>query len=100
MAWQLIDGLDAGKGFLETSDYSTYPHRAQHIYETDRFGSVLEVPLIWMNERIGVLFVSAEEGRQFREFSADRLQRIADLATLAIQRCSLLSRIESISDAS
>ncbi|MFZ0749693.1 MAG: hypothetical protein WAM70_10070, partial [Pyrinomonadaceae bacterium] len=100
MAWRLIDGHDNGKSFLETSDYSQYEFRARDIYEIDRFGSVLEVPMVWLNETIGVLFVAAEPGRKFGEFSATRLQRIADLATLAIQRFRLLERIEKISDAS
>jgi GAF domain-containing protein len=97
MAWQLIDGHD---DFLQTSDYSTYPHQARQFRELKRFGSVLEVPMIWLEERIGVLYVAAETGIEFTEFHAHRLQRIADIATLAIQRCRLLDRIESLSDAS
>ena len=97
MAWQLIDSND---DFLQTPDYSTYPHQARQFREAKRFGSVLEVPMIWLEERIGVLYVAAETGIEFTEFHAHRLQRIADIATLAIQRCRLLDRIESLSDAS
>jgi len=99
MAWQLIDGKDGGQGYLETTDYSEYKEAARQFKETGRFGSVLEVPMTWLDERIGVLFVAGVKGRKFSKFSADRLQRIADIATLAIQRCRLLNRIENISNA-
>jgi len=97
MAWQLID---SNEDFLQTSDYSKYPYQSQQFQETSRHKSVLEVPLIWLNQRIGVLFVAAAKGIEFTEFHAGRLQRIADIATLAIQRCRLLGRIESLSNAS
>jgi GAF domain-containing protein len=99
MAWQLIDGQDHGQGYLESTDYQNYPFAAEQFKETGRFGSVLEVPMTWLGERIGVLFVAGKKGRKFTRFSADRLQRIADIATLAIQRCRLLDRIEDISNA-
>jgi len=92
MAWQLIT---SDKPSMTTSNYAEYEHRST-LYE-GRFGSVLEVPLLRQSERIGVVYLSDVLGRTFTDFDANLLQRFADMATIALQHCSLLARMKKLS---
>ena len=92
MAWRLVEGTDP---FLRTDDYASYENRALKLGE--RFGSVVEVPLIRQSERVGVIYLSDERGRHFTKEEAAFLQRFADMATLALQNSSLVKRMERLS---
>lgn len=92
MAWQLIL---SDRPYETTTDYDQYPHRVRS-YE-GKFGSVLEVPLIRLNDRIGVVYLSDGKTRTFTEFDAKLLQRFADIVVIALQHCSLLDRMKELS---
>jgi len=95
MAWQLIR---SNEPFMRASDYDLYDHRST-MYE-GRFGSVLEVPLLHGEERIGIVYLSDVRGRSFTEFDARLLQRFADMATIALHQCNLFGRLKNLSIAS
>lgn len=95
MAWQLIFSLEP---YMFTSDYDKYDYRANFFEGT--FGSVLEVPLLRQDERIGVLYLSDKKGRTFNDLDAKHLQQYADSAVIAIQHCNLVTRMKDISIAS
>ncbi|HVI80633.1 MAG TPA: GAF domain-containing protein [Candidatus Acidoferrum sp.] len=94
MAWQLVDS-DAP--YLTTADYSTYAHRSIPLESS--FGSVLEVPLERLRERIGVIYLSDVIGRRFTDFDAELLRRLADVAIVALQQRDLFGRVEQLSEA-
>ncbi len=95
MAWQL---LLSAEPYMTTKDYDSYEHRAPG-YE-GVFGSVLEVPILRQDERIGIIYLSDARGRTFTDFDARLLQHFADIATIALQQTALVDRMRTLSVAS
>lgn len=78
--------------FLCTDDYDTCPYRAPSYTLPRIFGAVLEVPLIWQGQRIGVLYVDDLRGRPFSELDIEALQLLADHAAIALVNANLVAR--------
>jgi GAF domain-containing protein len=77
--------------YLIVADYHQAPEHAS-IYSHDHlFDAVIEVPLRWQNEVLGVLFVDDHAGRVFTEEDAQRLRLFSDHATLLLKNASLLT---------
>jgi GAF domain-containing protein/signal transduction histidine kinase len=92
MSWQLIL---SNEPFLRTTDYDQDEHRAPGFENV--FGSVLVVPLLRQDERIGVIYLSDVPGRLFTEFDVRLLRHFADIATIALQQTALVERMRSLS---
>jgi PAS domain S-box-containing protein len=56
-----------------------------------RFGSVLEVPLRWQQEGLGVLYIDDVAGRKFSEEEARLLSLFADQAAISLASSDLLT---------
>lgn len=95
MSWRLILSEEP---FLRTTDYDHYEHRAPGFENV--FGSVLVVPLLRQEERIGVIYLSDVRGRVFTPFDARLLRHFADIATIALQQTALVDRMRTLSVAS
>lgn len=70
--------------FMIIDDYNNWVGRAEIYSEKRPFGSVLEVPLIWSQEHLGVLYVDDVVGRKFNREDATLLQLFADHAAIAL----------------
>lgn len=70
---------------LIVNDYRTWPARARPYEGLDHFESVLEVPLIWHEERIGIFYLEAEAARSFSKKDAELLQLFADQVTITLK---------------
>ncbi len=66
-------------------DYGSWPRRSTR-YNPEEFRAVLEVPLLWSEQRTGVLYVEDEVGRQFTVEDAHLLSRFAGHAAIALEQ--------------
>ena len=89
MAGRLVQ---SNRPFMIISDYNKWPGKAR-IYQKPRtFGAVLEVPLKWQEQIVGVLYVDDEVGHTFTERDADLLRMFADQAAIALVNSDLIAR--------
>lgn len=89
MAGQLIA---SGKRFMTEPDYQAWAGRAEIYGGKRKFGAVLEVPLVWEGNVIGVLYVDDEAGRTFSETEARLLGLFADQAAICLTHSALLAK--------
>lgn len=99
--------LSSGEPFLIISDYRAWQRRAAVFDQSSPFRSVLEVPLKWNTEPIGVIYVDDEVGVSFKKEDALLLKSFADQAAAALVNAELsesdarkLLRLEKLSQAS
>ncbi|HEX6904536.1 MAG TPA: GAF domain-containing protein [Thermoanaerobaculia bacterium] len=88
MAGQLIA---SGQRFMATPDYNAWAGQAE-ILGPQKFGAVLEVPLVWEGNVLGVLYVDDEAGRTFSETEARLLGLFADQAAIGLNQSALLAQ--------
>jgi PAS domain S-box-containing protein len=89
MAGQLIA---SGKRYMTEPDYQAWDGRAEIYGGKRKFGAVLEVPLVWEGNVIGVLYVDDEAGRPFSETEARLLGLFADQAAICLTQSALLAK--------
>ena len=88
MAGRLVG---SNEPFMIVSNYQDWDGRAAVYADDDRGpGAVLEVPMQWRDDRIGVLYVEDDVGREFTEDDADQLRMFADQAAIALVNSRLL----------
>lgn len=76
--------ISSGADYLIVDNYNESPYRAS-IYRKQRiFGAVIEVPLRWYEQTIGVLYVDDIVGRMFTDDDVTLLQLFADPASIAL----------------
>jgi len=91
MAGQLVQ---SGAPFLIVEDYNEWSGRASIYADGRPFGAVLEVPLKWHENVIGVLYIDDEVGRKFTSADAHLLCLFADQAAIALVNAELIARNE------
>jgi GAF domain-containing protein len=93
MAGRLV--LPGAEPFLIVSEYDDWPGRAP-IYKAGRaFGAVVEAPLKWREQAIGVLYVDDTAGRIFEPKDARLLSLFADQAAIALVNARLAESEEA-----
>lgn len=99
--------LLSGAPFMITEDYNNAPERASIYTAPRQFGAVIEVPLRWDEQVIGVLYVDDTHGRRFTLADAEMLQLLADHAAIALINLNLSAgeiskrkRLEQLAQAS
>ncbi len=90
MAGRLIND---NKPYMTTEDYRNWLNRAAIYEENAPFEAVVEVPLKWNEEVIGVLYVEDRKGREFFENEINLLQSFANQAAIALKNAQLIRRI-------
>lgn len=84
----------SGEPYRMVGNYNEHPDRAA-IFENQRhFGAVLEVPLRWQENTIGVLYVDDEKGREFTSEDARLLALFANQAAIELIKQDLLAKDE------
>jgi PAS domain S-box-containing protein len=80
---------------LIVNDYPTWPHRAPQ-YEGVPFGAVIEVPMLYGGELVGVLAVEETRGktREFTDADARLLSLFAGQAASAVRNARLFQEIK------
>ncbi len=81
---------------LITEDYSQEPYRAEIFQESQPFGAMIQVPLYWGDDAIGVLYVDDKAGRRFHRRDVDDLQLFASYVTNIINLTNLLEHREQL----
>ncbi|MEA3335860.1 MAG: GAF domain-containing protein [Chloroflexota bacterium] len=92
MAGRLVQ---SERPYLATADYSTSIYQASNFREGHPFGAVIEVPLRWRKEIVGVLYVDDKIGRNFGVSDANLLQMFADHAATALVNAKTLTASEN-----
>lgn len=93
MAGRLV--LPDAESFMTVSEYDGWQGRAP-IYVAGRaFGAVVEVPLRWRGQTIGVLYVDDTVGRVFEPKDARLLNLFADQAAIALANARLMASEET-----
>jgi PAS domain S-box-containing protein len=69
--------------FCIVDDYSAWADRPR-VFEDGSFGAVIEVPLMWQQEIIGVLYVDDQVGRKFTTDDVMRLRLFAEQAAIPL----------------
>lgn len=83
--------------YLWVNDYKNYEHRIEAF--VNDFTAVVEVPLKYHDEVIGVLSIFDDHQKhQFGEEDAKSLQKLADQASVAIYNLRLYEELESLYD--
>lgn len=84
----------SGEPYRIAGNYNEHPDRAV-IFESQRFfEAVLEVPLRWQEQVIGVLYVDDEKGREFTAEDARLLALFANQAAIELVKQGLLAQDE------
>lgn len=84
----------SGEPYRIAGNYNEHPDRAV-IFDSQRhFEAVLEVPLRWQEQVIGVLYVDDEKGREFTPEDARLLAVFANQAAIELVKQSLLAQDE------
>ena len=76
--------------FWIEDDYNNWPGRAPVYAKKPPFGSVVEVPLKWQEETIGIVYIEDEVGRKFTQEDASLLALFADQAAIALMNAELI----------
>ncbi len=80
---------------LNIADYRVWSERAG-VFDDDRpFGAVLNVPMIWQGQVIGVLTVNSSE-RQFTQSDMTVLALFADHAAIAVENARLFDEVRRL----
>lgn len=79
--------------YLIVDDYAEWGKRSSALAEDRSFGAVMEVPLKWMNEIVGVIYVDDQAGRRFTPQDAQLLGLFADHAAIAYVNAQRLDQI-------
>ncbi|HEX6904541.1 MAG TPA: GAF domain-containing protein [Thermoanaerobaculia bacterium] len=82
----------SGQRFMTEPDYNAWEGRAEVFGGSRKFGAVLEVPLVWEGNVIGVLYVDDEAGRTFSETEARLLGLFADQAAICLTQTALFAK--------
>ena len=91
MAGQLVE---SGAPFMIVDDYNNWGNQAPIYAGKRHFGAVIEVPLCWQEQTIGVLYLDDEVGRKFTEEEARLLDLFAQQAAIALANKYLIDRDE------
>ncbi|HLG15371.1 MAG TPA: GAF domain-containing protein [Blastocatellia bacterium] len=86
MAGRLVESREP---FMIVEDYNQWDEKAAIYGDGRPFGAVLEVPLKWKGDTIGVLYVDDEVGRTFTYQDAHLLGMFADQAAIAVVHAKL-----------
>jgi GAF domain-containing protein len=86
--------VESGKPFAFVDDYNAWEGKARGYSSGRRFGAVLEVPLKWKDETVGVLYIDDQVGRKFTPEDARLLGLFADQAAITLCNAELLLRGE------
>ena len=81
MAGRLIDSSES---YLIVDDYDQWSDRAPIFKDPYLWGAVLEVPLRWERETLGIIYVDDEVGREFTPADANLLRLFSDQAAIAM----------------
>jgi PAS domain S-box-containing protein len=81
MAGKLVE---SGEPWMIVENYETWPGKADIFTGRHRFGAVLEVPLRWKEDVLGVLYIDDDTGRVFSEDEACLLSLFADQAAISL----------------
>jgi PAS domain S-box-containing protein len=73
-------------------DYNQWPNKARFYDYQDPLPAVLEVPLKWQGETIGVLYIEDELRRKFTAEDARLLSMFADQAAIALVNAELIEK--------
>src|SRR5438552_17141787 len=77
-------------------DYKTWDGRAR-VYDRDQpYGAVVGVPLLWRNERVGIVYVADLKGRKFTPDDAEALAHLASQAAIALEQHARFRRLEGM----
>lgn len=82
--------------FMIVNDYSTWEDRSTSYTVQNPFGAVIEVPLRWQQQMLGVLYVDDAVGRKFFLEDVYKLQLLADHATIALINAELMDRVSHV----
>ncbi len=80
----------SGLPYMTVDDYANWEERNKKYDDRRPFEAILEVPLKWRNEVIGVLYVEDEVGRQFSVDDVRLLCMFADHAAIALKNSRLI----------
>jgi PAS domain S-box-containing protein len=94
MAGRLIS---SDEPFMIVDDYAKWEGRLDQ-YTKREFNAVLEVPLTWQSERVGILYVDDSLGRGFTAQEANLLGLFADQAAIALANANALDELKTTSD--
>jgi PAS domain S-box-containing protein len=75
-------------------DYNNWEDRAPIYHDEREICSVLEVPLLWEESYIGVLYIDDKKGRSFSDIDIRLLRLFADQAAISLTNASLLQSDE------
>jgi PAS domain S-box-containing protein len=91
MAGKLVQ---TGKRYLKVPSYEESHYRVNIFDEEGPFGAVLQVPLKWKDEIIGVLYIEDPKRREFTDEDAELLRLFADQAAIAVENAELIASDE------
>lgn len=74
----------SNESYLIVGNYDKWPNRAPIFKDPYLWEAVLEVPLRWEDELLGVIYVHDVVGREFTSVDANLLQLFSDQAAIAI----------------
>ncbi|HKP86543.1 MAG TPA: GAF domain-containing protein [Blastocatellia bacterium] len=86
--------VESGKPYLKVPDWEESEYKVDIFDDEGPFGAVLQVPLIWKEKIIGVLYIEDRKGREFTEEEADLLRLFADQAAIALENAELIATEE------
>ncbi len=84
----------SGKTHMIVDNYNTWSGKAEIYGDHRLFESVLEVPLKWGDDIIGVLYVDDERGRKFNLEDVQLLSLFAEQAAIAFTNAELIAKDE------
>ena len=91
MAGQLVQ---SDKPYMIVDDYNTWPSKAGIYGDQRMFGAVIEVPLKWQENTIGILYIDDEVGRKFSSEDSRLLGLFADQVAIALVNAELIQITE------
>lgn len=95
IAGQIIRG---GRDFIIVNSYNEWPNKS-HIYEDNRiFAAVLQVPLKWQEQVIGVIYIDDQLGRKFEQEDVNLLSIFANQAAVALKGAELVRQLGAKKD--
>lgn len=93
MAGQLVQSHDP---YMIIDDYKGWGERATIYDDQEPFGSVLEVPLKWHDEVVGILYIERDAGSAYTEEDITLLRFFAEQASVALVNSRMLREQEQL----
>ncbi|HEV7683907.1 MAG TPA: GAF domain-containing protein [Pyrinomonadaceae bacterium] len=78
--------------YMIIDDYDTWKGKSRIYSQGRHFGAVLEVPLKWKGETVGVLYIDDKTGRKFTPKDARLLGLFADHAAIVLVNADILAK--------